>query len=98
MTSPYRVVWAFVLAPLLLKWTARRRWRDAELARELRARWQAVAEVETGEEQRASPGERLQRLNAILPVALALGLDLPAGRDDELAVWRRWAHLKDRCK
>ena len=67
---------------------------DPVLAREYRARWQAVAEVEEAELQQATIEERWQRLNAILRLAVALGLDFGAEREDETVVWQRWAYLK----
>jgi hypothetical protein len=67
---------------------------DPILVREYRARWQAIAEVEAAEQQRASVEDRWARLNAILQMAVALGLDLRAQSEDEASVWQRWARLK----
>ena len=68
---------------------------DALLVREYRARWQTVAEVEDAEQREATVASRWQKLNAILQMALALGLDLGAQNDDEMVVWHRWARLKE---
>ena len=68
---------------------------DALLVREYRPRWQTVAEVEEAEQREATMANRWQRLNAILQMALALGLDLGAQNDDEMAIWQRWAHPKE---
>jgi hypothetical protein len=67
---------------------------DPVLVREYRARWQAVSEVEEAEQQRATVEDRWRRLNAILKMAINLGLDLRAQNEDEAIVWQRWARLK----
>ena len=67
---------------------------DTQLVREYRARWETVAEVEDAEQHEATVASRWQRLNAILQMAMAMGLDLGAQNDDELVVWQRWARLK----
>lgn len=67
---------------------------DPDLAREYRVRWPAVAEVEEAEQQWATIAERWEKLNAILRMAVALGLDLQAHGQDEEVVWERWARLK----
>jgi len=67
---------------------------DPLLVREYRARWQAVSEVEEAEQQQATVEDRWRRLNAILQVAITLGLDLRAQSKDEAIVWQRWARLK----
>ena len=67
---------------------------DALLVREYRARWLAVAEVEDAEQREATVASRWRKLNAILQMALVLGLDLSAQSDDEVVVWQRWARLK----
>ena len=51
---------------------------DPVLVREYRTRWQAVSEVEAAEQQQATVEDRWRRLNAILQVAVSLGLDLRA--------------------
>jgi hypothetical protein len=67
---------------------------DPVLVREYRARWQAVSEIEAAEQQRTVVADRWARLNAILQMAIALGLDLRARNEDEAIVWQRWARLK----
>lgn len=67
---------------------------DPILVREYRARWQAVSEVEETEQQQATVESRWQRLNAIVQMAITLGFDLRAQREDEAIVWQRWARLK----
>ena len=64
------------------------------LVREYRSRWQAVSEVEAAEQQRATVEDRWARLNAILQMAVTLGLDLCAHDEEEAVVWQRWARLK----
>ena len=49
---------------------------DPVLVREYRARWQAVSEVEEAEQQQATVEDRWRRLNALLKMAVNLGLDL----------------------
>lgn len=63
---------------------------DPNVVREYRARWQAVAEVEAAEQRAAAVEERWAGLNAILRMAIAMGLDLRARDEDEAAVWERW--------
>jgi hypothetical protein len=67
---------------------------DPILVREYRARWQAVAEVEEAEQRQAVVEDRWAKLNAILQMAITLGLDLRAQNEDEEVVWQRWARLK----
>jgi hypothetical protein len=67
---------------------------DPILAREYRDRWQAVLEVEEAERQRATVEDRWRKLNAILQMAVSLGIDLHAQDEDEAVVWQRWASLK----
>jgi hypothetical protein len=67
---------------------------DPILVREYRARWQAVSEVEESEQQQATVESRWHRLNAILRMAVTLGLDLRAQSEGDAIVWQRWARLK----
>ena len=68
---------------------------DPVLVREYRARWQAVSKIEAAEQQRAVVEDRWVKLNAILQIAITLGLNLRAARhEDEAIVWQRWARLK----
>lgn len=64
-------------------------------AREFRDRWQAVAAIEAKEQKESSVALRWQQTNAIL--RLAMGLGLPLSEEDGVeteAVRRRWALLK----
>ena len=66
-----------------------------QLVKEFRERWQAVAAVEIEEHRPASIALRWQQLNAIL--RLAIGLGLPVAESDkieEAVVRQRWAQLK----
>jgi hypothetical protein len=57
------------------------------------ARWQAVEEVERQELQTATMELRWQQLNAVIGIAIGLGIFESA--DDETEVYQRWAILKD---
>ena len=57
------------------------------------ARWQAVEEVERQELQTATMELRWQQLNAVIGIAIGLGIYESA--DDETEVYQRWAILKD---
>ena len=57
------------------------------------ARWQAVEEVERQELQTATMELRWQQLNAVIGIAIGLGIFESA--DDETEVFQRWAILKD---
>ena len=67
----------------------------SQQAKEFRERWQAVADIEA-EEQRTVPiALRWQQTNAILRLAMGLGLPLVEEDSAEIeAVYRRWAVLK----
>jgi hypothetical protein len=64
------------------------------LVREFRERWQAVAAVEAEEQRTASIALRWQQLNAILRLAIGLGLPLAESDKEEEIVRQRWARLK----
>ena len=68
---------------------------NSQQAREFRERWQVVAAIEA-EEQRATPIDlRWQQMNAILRLAMGLGLPLAEEDSAEIeAVCCRWALLK----
>ena len=57
------------------------------------ARWQAVEEVERQELQTATLELRWQQLNALIGMAIGLGIYQPT--EDESEVFQRWAILKD---
>ena len=59
-----------------------------------RQRWQAVEEVERQEQRAASIATRWQQLNAILRLAIGLGLKLDQEDKEGMVVHQRWARLK----
>ncbi len=61
--------------------------------KQFRKRWQAVAALEREEQREASVALRWQQLNAILRLAIGLGLPLREQFEEE-TVRRRWAKLK----
>ena len=65
-----------------------------KLMKEFRERWQAVAAIEAKEQRAASITLRWQQTNAILRLAIGLGLPLTEPDEEEEAVRRRWAKLK----
>jgi len=67
---------------------------DDQQAREFRERWQAVAAIEAEEQRVASMALRWQQMNAILRLAMGLGLPLTEPDEEEEDVRRRWARLK----
>ena len=65
-------------------------------AREFRDRWQAVAAIETKEQIATPIAVRWQQTNAILCLAIGLGLSMSKTDDAETqAVIRRWVRLKE---
>ena len=65
-----------------------------QMMKNFRERWQAVAAIEA-EEQRAAPvALRWQQTNAILRLAIGLGLPLEEADESEQMVYQRWAQLK----
>ena len=58
-------------------------------------RWQAVAEVERQELQTATLESRWQQLNAVIGMAVGLGIFQPA--EDKIEVYQRWAKLKEKA-
>ena len=64
------------------------------LVKEFRDRWQAVAAIEAEEQRTASIALRWRQTNAILRLAIGLGLLLPEPDAEEEAVRQRWAKLK----
>lgn len=65
---------------------------DADLKAYL-DRYQAVAEIERQEQRSASLELRWQQLNAVVGVAIGLGIMKPD--DSELEIYLRWAKLKN---
>ncbi len=63
------------------------------LMKQFRKRWQAVAALEREEQREASVALRWQQLNAILRLAMGLGLPLREQFEEEI-VRQRWAKLK----
>jgi hypothetical protein len=60
-----------------------------------RDRWQAVAEIERQELQAASIELRWQQLNAVIGLAIGLGI-LKADQSEE-GIYQRWAKLKEKA-
>ena len=58
-------------------------------------RWQAVAEVERQELQTATLELRWQQLNAVIGMAVGLGVFQPA--EDVIEVFQQWAKLKEKA-
>lgn len=67
---------------------------DPELVREYRARYEVVTQVEAAERQAMTLEERWEKLNALVRMAAALGVNLTAESPDDAEVWARWAKLK----
>jgi hypothetical protein len=67
---------------------------DAQLARQFRERWQAVAAVEAEEQMAATLDLRWQQLNAIARLAIGLRLPLIEVDRQEEVVRQRWVKLK----
>ena len=57
------------------------------------ARWQAVEEIERQELQSATIELRWQQLNAV--IGMAIGLGIYETTEDEIEVFQRWAKLKE---
>jgi len=60
-----------------------------------RSRWQAVAEIELQELRSTSIELRWQQLNAV--IGLAIGLGIMKIDESEGEVYQRWAKLKDKA-
>ncbi len=67
---------------------------DKQLAKEFRERWQAVAAVEVKEQRSASMTLKLKQLDAILRLAIGLGLPLEKSEEEIAIVRQRWMKLK----
>lgn len=57
-------------------------------------RWKQIADVERGEQRAASMDLRWRQTNAILAIALGLGLTLDRKGIDEAIIRQRWEKLK----
>ncbi len=68
---------------------------DKQLAKEFRERWQAVAAVEAEEQRSASMALKLKQLDAILRLAIGLGLPLEKSEEEIALVRQRWMKLKE---
>jgi len=69
---------------------------NSQQAKEFRERWQAVEAVEAEERITASIVARWRQTNAILRLAMGLGLALEKKDDAKTEVlYRRWALLKE---
>jgi hypothetical protein len=68
---------------------------DREALKAYQARWEAVAAVEEAERGQATLAERWREMNAILRMAIALGLKLEEDEVEIAAVHRRWNRLRD---
>ncbi len=67
---------------------------NENLMKEFRDRWLAIAAVEAEEQKSASVALRWQQLNAILCMAIGLGLPLAESNNDKEVVYQRWSKLK----
>lgn len=65
-----------------------------QMMKNFRERWQAVAAIEAEEQRSASVALRWQQTNAILRMAIGLGLSLEEADESEQMVYQRWAQLK----
>ena len=65
------------------------------LVKEFRDRWQAVAAIEAEEQRMASIALRWQQTNAILRLAIGLGLPLTEPDEEKEIVRQQWAKLKE---
>ncbi len=68
---------------------------DRETAQAYRDRWQAVAEMENAQQRQMSLTQRWQKLNALLRMAAALGIQPPKDPEADLAVYARWNRLRE---
>jgi hypothetical protein len=58
-----------------------------------RERWIAVAQIEAQKRRTATIQTRWKQLNAILRLAIGLGLPLESD-EDKMVVYKRWAKMK----
>ena len=67
---------------------------DKEALQAYRKRWEAVAEVEAAEKRQATIEQRWQKLNAMLQLAISLGLYEKMRNPTVNDVRNRWIKLK----
>ncbi len=67
---------------------------DRKLVREFRERWQAVAAAHAEEQRASSVDLRWRQLNAVLRLAMGLGIALPEFDEEDEIVRQRWTRLK----
>ncbi len=67
---------------------------DKEALQAYRKRWEAVAEVEAAEKRQATIEQRWQKLNAMLQLAISLGLYEKMRNPNVNDVRNRWIKLK----
>ena len=67
---------------------------DKEALKAYRKRWEAVAEVEAAEKRHATIEQRWQKLNAMLQLAISLGLYEKMRNPNVNDVRNRWIKLK----
>jgi len=60
-----------------------------------RARWRAVEEIEQQELRNATLESRRQQLNAI--IGIAIGLGIYQSDEDDIEVIQRWAKIKEKA-
>ncbi len=68
---------------------------DKQLLREYRERYRVLSEIQRQEQQTATLARRWQQLNALLNLAIGLGITSSSVDDIEI-VRRRWVTLKER--
>jgi len=62
--------------------------------RAYRERWRAVQEIEKEEQRAATMAQRWQQVNAILCLAIGLGLPLNEIDEQEQLIYQRWSKLR----
>jgi hypothetical protein len=67
---------------------------DERVVREFRERYQAVAIIEAQEQKASTIDLRWQQLNALLRLAMGLGLSLAETDNSVELIRQRWAKLK----
>lgn len=67
---------------------------NQEMMQSYLQRWEAVSDIEEAERRQLSMTQRWQKTNSILRIALALGLPLNMGEDDNDPIDRSWNRLR----